>query len=155
MWFDNKTNYGYADDEDEGDNLFNANNGFGGERRAARIRANLAKDHKDDQYFYQVKQKLPNTSKTVAIGIFGSGDTGSFVRDAVTGERYRQHKVGSAYEDLYFKVGIHTGEFGKNTPSFFFDSPEDYERHMFVRVSDEVKQRWRRKFYAARERYAL
>jgi hypothetical protein len=54
-------------------------------------------------------------------------------------------------EDLYFKARICTGEFGnREAPTLFFESPEQYERHMLERLDIEEKKKWHRKNQAAR-----
>jgi hypothetical protein len=50
--------------------------------------------------------------------------------------------VGSVNEHLFFKVGLATGELGNNGGALFFDSPEQYERHMKTTVSQDIKQKW-------------
>jgi len=59
------------------------------------------------------------------------------IRNAVTGILY-EDSVGSFNENLYFKVSVPTV-----SGLFFFDSPEDFERHMFSEVNDRTKTRWR------------
>jgi hypothetical protein len=109
----------------------------------------------EDKGFRQIKRRDPNTSKWVTRNLYVSGDTGSSIRDAVTGIRNFNHKVGSFSEDLYFKVGISTGELGPNTNTLFFDSPEIYERYMFNSIPNEIKEAWRMKNLEARRRLNL
>ena len=106
----------------------------------------------EDKGFRQIKRRDPNTSKFVTRNVYVSGDTGSSIRDAVTGIRNFNHKVGSFSEDLYFKVGISTGELGFGSSTLFFDSPEIYERYMFTRISNDIKEEWRMKNLEARRR---
>jgi hypothetical protein len=105
-----------------------------------KLRWALLEKYKDDKYLFHLKRVV--NRKKVLVHVFGSGDAGSSIRDAVTGERYTQHKVGSNSEHLYFKVGIHTGELGKCAPNLFFESPEQYERHFGVRLEDGMKETW-------------
>jgi hypothetical protein len=133
--------YGYADDES-----FYSQSG-----NARKLRNELLKS---DKYYFQFKrQQYPGRSKYTNIGVFGSGDTGSAIRDAVTGVRNHKHKVGSGYEDLYFSARIATGEMGQNAPTLFFASPDEYERHLFQKVPNEVKIEWHSRNLAARLKY--
>ena len=60
--------------------------------------------------------------------IFSSGDIGSPIRNAVTGQQYNyKHRVGSAFEDLYFRVSY---SIGNERKKLFFESPEQYERNL-------------------------
>jgi hypothetical protein len=89
------------------------------------------------------------------ISIYTSGDVNSNIRDAETGAYY-SHLVGSADEDLYFKVIIATGECksknGSNT--LFYLSPRHYMSHLNNEVSEDTLQMWEEKRdarYKARE----
>ncbi len=88
------------------------------------------------------KGQLVRTS----IGIYTSGGCDSNIRDAETGAYY-SHLVGSADEDLYFKVILATGECksknGSNT--LFYLSPRHYMSHLNNEVSEETLQMWQKK----------
>lgn len=89
------------------------------------------------------------------ISIYTSGDVNSNIRDAETGAYY-SHLVGSADEDLYFKVILATGECkSKNGSStLFYSSPRHYMSHLKNEVSEETLQMWEEKRdarYKARE----
>jgi hypothetical protein len=88
--------------------------------------------------------------KTVQIELYISGDTGSTIRDAVTG-RYSEHLVGSKEEDLYFKVHVEMTVSGPNQGSAFYSSPEEYEKHQFVILPPLIKQNWYNKNFHARK----
>lgn len=80
--------------------------------------------------------------KRMIIEQYGSGSTGSPIRNAVTGVRYN-FTVGSSHEDLFFKVIDSTGRNGRREPlMLYYDSPEQYENHQFTTVSSEIKQKW-------------
>lgn len=121
-------------------------------RMTKRMKKELAELNKQDKGYYEVKRNPHpySSGKMKTIGIFGSGDVGASIRDATTGIRNYAHKVGSVSEDLYFKVRICTGEMGPDSPSLFFDSPEQYERHIFAKLDDDTKTRWNQKNLAAR-----
>jgi len=116
-----------------------------------KIQKELEELNKGDKNYFKLKrQPYEFSGKTVTVGVFGSGDVGSSIRDAVTGTRYK-HKVGSRYEDLYFSVRLATGEAGKNSPTLFFESPEQYEQHLFVEIDDNAKREWYMKNRVARQ----
>jgi hypothetical protein len=90
--------------------------------------------------------------KRVTIENFGSGSHGTWIRNAVTGVRYNIH-VGSADEDIFFKVTDSTGRNGRKEPvMLYYDSPEQYENHHFTSVSTEVKQKWYKRHLKAQKR---
>jgi hypothetical protein len=92
------------------------------------------------------KRRVDGSVKPITIEAYGSGDTGSQIRDPITGERYSSYLVGSKFEDLFFKVRMCTGEFnGRENPTFFYSTPEQYEKHTKTIVSTEAKEKWSRK----------
>jgi hypothetical protein len=80
------------------------------------------------------------------IDLFGSGFSGSKIRNAVTGSYYgHNYIVGSSYEDALFKVVEATGINGRREPLvLFYDTPEQYENHYLklVSVPQKYKQIW-------------
>ncbi len=83
------------------------------------------------------------TYKNKRIGVYTSGDTGSKIRDAETGEYYN-YTVGSKYEKMFFSVRLSTGECnGKyKLPTLFFLSPQHYESYLHNKVSEDVVYKW-------------
>jgi hypothetical protein len=69
-----------------------------------------------------------------------------FIKNALTGVIESPYRVGSADEDLFYSVMLSTGECGQTPPCLFYDSPEQYERHFYTTVPDEVKLRWRTRY---------
>lgn len=61
------------------------------------------------------------------------------IRDAITGIR-DEYRIGSVYEDLYFKVS-YCGNSGKGQILYFVD-PEQCERHFGTEISTESKEVW-------------
>jgi len=129
--------YGYAEDD--------VTSWTSEPKMTKKLKRELADMNKEDIHFFQVKRKT-NSHSSEMVGIFGSGDIGSSIRDAVTGIRNYAHKVGSASENLYFKVRICAGDLGKDTPTLFFESPEQYERHMYAKLDNDTKIRWHLKY---------
>ena len=70
--------------------------------------------------------------------------SGKFIRNAITGIESR-HEVGSRNEDFYFKMAM--PGFG----TFFFDGPGEAEKHLFIQISDEIKNRWLEKSSRAKQ----
>ena len=90
--------------------------------------------------------------KTNTIQLYGSGQIGYRIRNAVTGQKY-PYLVGSAEEDLFFKVCDSNGRYGRKHPLIlFYDSPEQYENQQDVIISQVVKDRWQEKNLIARQR---
>jgi hypothetical protein len=88
----------------------------------------------------------------ISIEKYGSGQQGTKIRNAVTGQRY-PYLVGSSSEDLFFKVSDTTGRKGRKfTLTLFYDSPEQYENHCFTTVSQEIKNKWQKKHMEMRGR---
>jgi hypothetical protein len=92
--------------------------------------------------------------KTVTIRMFGSGDTGTFIRNAVTGE-YSNHRVGSKESNLYYSVANCTGIDKLNGPvHLYYNSPSEYEKHQFTTVDQEAKESWFNRVKNLNEKYA-
>lgn len=81
-----------------------------------------------------------------------NGNIGRFIRNAVTGVVEKGDYVGSWKEDYYFKVNVATGGAGQRCNILFYDSPEQYEKHMMCEVSQQIKEKWREKFRSAKKR---
>jgi hypothetical protein len=88
--------------------------------------------------------KTANGKKKINVEVYSSGDIGSNIRDAITGQFY-PYKVGSESEDSFFKVCIATGEVQNQRRLFFFSSPNDYERLFLITLKEETKIRWNKK----------
>jgi len=87
--------------------------------------------------------KIDGKSNTrLTIKNYGSGSQGTRIVNAVTGNKYNI-KVGSAKENLLFKVIDATGFNGRKEPlMLYYDSPEQYEQHYFTNISPDAKQQW-------------
>jgi len=93
---------------------------------------------------WRMKPKADGIMKRFKIEVYSSSGVGNNIRDAETGEFYI-HKVGSNDEDLYFKVGMCTGECtSKNGSStLFYISPKHFMSHMCSNnLSDEFISNW-------------
>ena len=78
------------------------------------------------------------------ITVYETNFSNAFAMNAVTNIPYKV-KFGSKEEDSLFSVIIATGETGQTPLVLFYDSPEQYERHFFVELSAQTKQRWYKK----------
>jgi hypothetical protein len=78
--------------------------------------------------------------------------TGSTIRSATTGIYNEELRVGKRDEDLFFKVRITTGELGSApfANDFYFDSPEQYEKHFFTILPNGIKAKWVEKNLSAK-----
>jgi hypothetical protein len=75
---------------------------------------------------------------------------GSLIRNAVTGIRDAKARVGTADEDLFFKVCYSVGSVDKREPSIlFYDTPEQWETHFKMTCNPKHKEKWQAKYYAA------
>jgi len=90
---------------------------------------------------FSLTVKIDGKSR-ITIKNYGSGSQGSRIVNAVTGNKYNI-KVGSAKENLLFKVIDATGFNGRKEPlMLYYDSPEQYEQHYFTNISPDTKQQW-------------
>uniref|UniRef100_A0A6C0F6J8 Uncharacterized protein n=1 Tax=viral metagenome TaxID=1070528 RepID=A0A6C0F6J8_9ZZZZ len=116
---------------------------------------------KEDKHYYKILHAINQMidgkfHKKVYIEAYSSGDTGTRIRDAVTGE-YTKYLVGSTDEDLFFKTRDCTGLMSQrdDAGSFFYLSPEQYERARYCRLSTDIKEAWNKKYIAAMRRMQL
>jgi len=95
---------------------------------------------KIDRYF---------NGKKKSIELYATNSTpGTRIRDATSGSRINNAKVGCRDEDMFYKVAICTCEKGISpidSNIFFFDSPEQYERITGSTVSQQDKSSWEEK----------
>lgn len=114
-------------------------------------------DTKYDKYVKELKMKWTDGKfyDKVIIELYGSGDTGTRIKNAVTGSK-TPYLVGSSNEDLFFKVVDATGNGGrKDSLILFYDSPEQYENHQFITLDQCVKESWLNKNLMARKKLDL
>ena len=100
-----------------------------------------------DKGYCKIKRVGIYTNKpysTVDVEIYsGLDNPGTQIRDAITGNRYHQYKVGTRDENLFFKIGFATGEKGLRVNRlFFFDNPEQCERHLHCVLDAKIKNDW-------------
>ena len=97
---------------------------------------------KVDKGFHKLKIRVGN--KLVETEVYSTSNTpGRMIRDAVSGQKYNQYKVGSLNEHLFFKVRL-PGR-GLDCEPLYFDTPEQCERHLKYEVSQVIKDKWTKK----------
>ena len=90
---------------------------------------------------------------TVTIKMYGSGDYGSYIKNAATGA-YTNHRVGSEAENLYFCVANCTGMDKMNGPvHLYYDTPSQYENHQFTLVDQAIKDKWLNRVNLIKDKY--
>jgi hypothetical protein len=100
-----------------------------------------------DKDYYSYKIRVNN--ENIKIELYSSSSLSkSFIRNAITGIR-SQYKVGSKYEDLFFKikdVARKNQTVLNDLPrKLFYDSPEECERHLHITIPTELKENWMKK----------
>lgn len=105
---------------------------------------NLGQFTQLNKRFHQISRTVMKANgklQKVSIGLYSSGNIGSYIKNAETGETYN-YRVGSKDEDLFFKVSHSTGEFNTGPITLFYDSPEHFERHQLVTLDSNIVQAW-------------
>lgn len=94
--------------------------------------------------------------KPTKINFYSTSMTpGLPIRDAITGARQSQYRVGSTNEHLFFKVRYATLEFASDDGVVaFYDNPEQFERHTYCTLSTDIKKKWTEKCMEIRARNA-
>jgi hypothetical protein len=98
-------------------------------------------------YLYRYKANSAGIKKRLKVDCYTSGDIGSHIRNAETGE-YTKYKVGSKDEDNYFKIKICTGDLKtrNGNTTLFYDSTEQFESHLLEELDQDVKESWLEKY---------
>jgi hypothetical protein len=153
MSFDDDYQY-YSDDENtEGDFvLFNPRDGFSDDSTDF---SSVSTNRKKQRKQYEDLKKIDKGYHKVNVGdrfdkssveIYSTGDApGTFVRDAVTGSRFKEFRVGTLYEHLFYKAKLACGVKGQESATLFFDSPEQFERVFKTSINQPDKERWTNK----------
>ena len=129
----------------------------------------FSKKNHAEGYRCVVKQSQKNkTGKPLLLEYFTTKNVnGNPIRNARTGYLYSQYRVGQINEFLFFKTRLCTEEsyeaqmfslrqlsqktnipmYEKPEPDLlFYDSPEEYENHHQVTLSQELKDKWRARY---------
>lgn len=105
-----------------------------------------------DKGYHKIFRQI--NGKKTKIAFYETNMTpGNMIRDAITGVRYSEYRVGSSSEDLFYTTCYSIGDTGKRDPCIlYFDSPHEYENHFYTRISDKEIQRWTAKMIKEKER---
>jgi hypothetical protein len=117
-------------------------------KRRRKMMEDLKRTDKDYHKIYRYVDGKKKSIEIYTTNCLGGGR----IRSAIGGSYNESFRIGSKDEDIFFKVTMATGECGKDLSVLFFDSPEQYERHLCVSVSQDIKEKWYEKFN--RERVA-
>lgn len=83
--------------------------------------------------------------KKIIIEMFPSSNMpGAPIKSATDGIIYTSIPVGNFGENLFFKVCNATLKDGVKT--YFYSSPEEYERHTLNTINDDIKKSWSEKY---------
>jgi hypothetical protein len=112
------------------------------------------KNHRDNQLAFKMldkgfKQIYRNTGgKKTPVDVYvTSCKPGLYIRDAITGAKYRELLVGSSDEDNFFKVKwTASRDLGTESVNMYFESPTQCERHLKITISDKTKCAWYEKY---------
>lgn len=88
------------------------------------------------------KYFIERGNKKIRIELYGTKlNIGSYIRCPITGIRL-DDKVGSLQENNYFKVNMSSITNGDENMSFFYNTPEEFERHHLVILPQYIKNDW-------------
>lgn len=109
----------------------------------------LASFKGNDVGYNKVTKMVPKSDgrlKRKNVEMYTSSCIGSNIRDAESGQYYH-HLVGSADEDLYFKISYSTGECNSTNSSntLFYLSPRHCMDHLNIDLNQETIGRWEEK----------
>lgn len=106
-------------------------------------------DFETNKHHHKVVKKIKTKlgKKTLNIEYYSSGPIRSTITHAVSGVKQRGSIVGSMDEDLFFKIRLVNRKNGNEHVTLFYYSPEEYEKHQFTAISDNIKLKWREKYF--------
>jgi hypothetical protein len=112
-----------------------------------RKRQKIIKDSKMvDKGYHKVKRSI--NGKNIKIEFYSTVLTpGNCIRNAITGTRFKEYRVGSSDEYLFYKVGnsVDVSRKPGESLTLFYDSPEQWERHFRCELPQEEKLKWQRR----------
>jgi len=91
-----------------------------------------------------INKILPSgKNKKTRVDCYSTSVSGSNIRNAETGDYYK-YKVGSKDEDLFFKIALASGNLKtkNNSNLLFYDSPEQFEKHLMIELDTYIKEQW-------------
>lgn len=93
--------------------------------------------------------RVIQTLRKIEITYYSSGNHGSYIRNALTGQK-TQFRVGSSDEHEFFTIAMcpnlefvsHPIGYDGGSVKLFYASPSEFEKHQFEILSDNVKSEW-------------
>jgi hypothetical protein len=124
-------------------NVFNQNESYEEQKEQLKLLKEAKSMDKGHNVIYRYIPNKKGKNQLSPINVYTSGRTDSNIRDAETGAYYNSI-VGSADEDLFFKVILATGECkSKNgSTTLFYISPNNYMSHLNVRIDNDIHNKW-------------
>lgn len=107
----------------------------------------IEEKQKIKQNYYTITKPINQMIKgkhhrSINISYYGSGSSGSKIRNAVDGG-YTNFVVGRVKdENNFFKVTMACGIHPNGPVNLFYNSPEEYESHQYVTLDLDTKNRW-------------
>jgi hypothetical protein len=101
-----------------------------------------------DQGYRKIKK---NASRRYTLEFYYTSTlSDTHIRNAISGERTRWRVGRKLEESLFFSVILATGELPNGPYTLFYDSPEQYEKHQNLKISQRTKEQWYEKHLNAR-----
>ena len=92
-----------------------------------------------------IKYYTSKKNKNYKIECFSTScNPGSYIRCSYSGIRSND-RVGSRDESFYFKVRMPVISTGNEPITLYYDSPEAFEKHHLVTLSNNIKESWKNK----------
>jgi hypothetical protein len=85
---------------------------------------------------------LEGKKRKYTLEYYKSGGVGSLIRNAITGVKYKNMSVGSASESKFFKYNLFPSTNKDCSHVLFYETPEQFEAHQHLKLSDATVQRW-------------
>jgi hypothetical protein len=104
-----------------------------------------------DKGYRNINIYLNNRKKS--IDLYATNNCpGTVIKDAATGAKMNQFRVGSLDEQLFFKAKLTMNGISPSSDIYFFDNPEQYERIFHTNLSQQIKDNWANKFMEIKDK---
>jgi hypothetical protein len=114
----------------------------------------LIKEFKNLDRGYHKLKKGPLRKHTIEI-YHTSNTPDSHIRHAITGERYKWRVGKRQEEELFFAITLSTGEIPNGPYTFFYDTPEQFEKHHSIALPEKAKQKWYDRYYKTKAKLGV
>lgn len=85
---------------------------------------------------------LVGKKRKYTLEYYKSGGVGSLIKNAITGVKYKNMYVGSLSENKFFKYTLFPTANKSVCHSLFYESPEQFETHQHLKLSDATIHSW-------------